>query len=574
MKLSNLSRRFLLRAGLAFLSLLVLVVLFASNYAKEVLAQTSGINNARIIVYNDPNDNGSVNINFTGFNSSIATVTADGNPVSLGADGAMPWGNWLSWQSGTTHTITLTAGVGWKGTLWSFCGGNAKVGGAPRPYSSPDYTASLAVPSPSGSSTSCGPNYTIELGIMRTAVPAPTPTTTPAPTPLPAPSPPPPPAGPPNKLPVGSLESVINSTCTATGWAYDLDSPAASINIEIFRDGKFGQPGSTFVGQYAASISRPDINSKYGISGNHGFKIDFNFSNSKEAPLFSGSHTLLIYAMDTSGGGNPLVSTPQPIACTPPVVTNQPPNKPVVVGPSTENVNQYFAIMVTATDPQNSQLTLTVDWSDGQATVLPNVNSGQPQYTFHHYLVGGSYKVRAKAKNSLNLESPWSDTLTINVPGATAATCHDIKINGSSADKLDITFVSVNYSDMSQFENDAIFEMNRLLQFQPYSQHQNSFNFHSVEVPNIFPKSLDPSLLAYAFACPTDKEVAIVNASYLIDYPGAAGVSLLGGMQTAIIHPTVPGVPYGLIAHELGHSIGSLFDEYIFAGISSLAGKR
>lgn len=121
-----------------------------------------------------------------------------------------------------------------------------------------------------------------------------------------------------NQLPIGFHDGTDNPTCQTWGWAFDPDVSSQSIDVHIYRDGPAGS--GIIVGGYVANTSRPDVNTAYGITGNHGFSVQFNPNTAGEAPLYnSGTHSLYVYAIDTAGGTNFLLyNSPKNIACTSP----------------------------------------------------------------------------------------------------------------------------------------------------------------------------------------------------------------------------------------------------------------
>lgn len=128
------------------------------------------------------------------------------------------------------------------------------------------------------------------------------------------PTPPPPQAGPPQ----GNFEA---ADCTAiSGWAFDPKSPAASIEVHIYRDGPAGS--GAFVQSVSANISRPDVNAAFGITGNHGF-----WAPIMESLKDGQNHSLYIYALAANGTGpNPVIlGSPRTINCPP---TSPPPPQP------------------------------------------------------------------------------------------------------------------------------------------------------------------------------------------------------------------------------------------------------
>lgn len=87
------------------------------------------------------------------------------------------------------------------------------------------------------------------------------------------------------------------SNVIASGWAFDPDAPNDSISVHLYIDGGYAT-------SVTANQSRPDVNSAYGISGNHGFTIIVPASY-----LNGVNHTYRIYAINNTGNGNPELSS-------------------------------------------------------------------------------------------------------------------------------------------------------------------------------------------------------------------------------------------------------------------------
>lgn len=90
-----------------------------------------------------------------------------------------------------------------------------------------------------------------------------------------------------NGSPAGELEDASSTqagTADLTGWTFDPDRPQRSISVRVSADG-------TSLGDYPSNVPRPDIDSKFGISGNHGFAINLT-------GLAAGDHTLCVIALN------------------------------------------------------------------------------------------------------------------------------------------------------------------------------------------------------------------------------------------------------------------------------------
>ena len=97
-------------------------------------------------------------------------------------------------------------------------------------------------------------------------------------------------------MPTGTLDVIRaapDSRVSLAGWAFDPDEPRTEIPIAVYRDG-------VGVAWFPTGIPRGDVNSVFGIGGNHGFEVTIDST--------PGDHTIEVYAINVGGGaGNPLV---------------------------------------------------------------------------------------------------------------------------------------------------------------------------------------------------------------------------------------------------------------------------
>ena len=99
-----------------------------------------------------------------------------------------------------------------------------------------------------------------------------------------------------------NLDSCVggDGVITVSGWAYDPDAPAKSIDVHVYI---YKSDGSTLympIQAVKANVSRPDVNSTYGITGNHGFSASFDINN-------MGNYVVKVYAIDDTNDGNPQI---------------------------------------------------------------------------------------------------------------------------------------------------------------------------------------------------------------------------------------------------------------------------
>ena len=99
------------------------------------------------------------------------------------------------------------------------------------------------------------------------------------------------------------------------------------------------------------------------------------------------------------------------------VENNEPPNKPIINGPTSGNINVEYTYTTSTTDPNRNRLYYLFDWGDGKFSgwVGP-YNSGETAEASHKWSKKGDYEIRVKAKDEYTAESEWSDSLPISMP--------------------------------------------------------------------------------------------------------------------------------------------------------------
>ncbi len=155
-----------------------------------------------------------------------------------------------------------------------------------------------------------------------------------------------------------------------------------------------------------------------------------------------------------------------------------------------------------------------------------------------------------------------------------------IQNNGPSARKIDIVLVGDGYSggDRAAFESDARAAMDELWQVPPFKDYRDRFNVHLVMVESYTSRrSLNPENPDnYAFGSTvngrdmvnvTRRAEALTAARNAPDVDVLVILTTLKGRSTGGGGGPLSGVvltrdDYGVLAHELGHGIGKLGDEY------------
>ncbi len=191
--------------------------------------------------------------------------------------------------------------------------------------------------------------------------------------------------------PIGNLDAAnCDKDHFLTGWAFDPDSTATSIQVHVYVGAAAGQPGSIGPGPGAlgtgmadkpsdGGTSPPsDVNGAFGISGKHRFDIPFSALNAAQQDALNapGSHNVYVYGIGVDGSGaidgvnspgDGITGSPKaydPGSCIPPVtftcsnVTSDP--NPIEVGTSFKiKMNISTAGGSTASYPYTANLSMT-----------------------------------------------------------------------------------------------------------------------------------------------------------------------------------------------------------------------
>ena len=108
-----------------------------------------------------------------------------------------------------------------------------------------------------------------------------------------------------------------------------------------------------------------------------------------------------------------------PLTLTPALITiNEPPNKPVKPsGQTNGKTGTSYTYSSTTTDPNGDQLYYWFDWGDStNSSWVGPYTSGSPGNASHTWAAQGSYNIQVKAKDIYDVESDWSDPLTVSMP--------------------------------------------------------------------------------------------------------------------------------------------------------------
>jgi serine protease AprX len=99
------------------------------------------------------------------------------------------------------------------------------------------------------------------------------------------------------------------------------------------------------------------------------------------------------------------------------IVENQPPEVPIISGPTQGKPGVTYLYRAFSVDADGDSIYYMWDWGDGTMSEwIGPFPSGQEVGERHSWDEEGSYEIKVKTKDSLNLESEWSDPLPVTMP--------------------------------------------------------------------------------------------------------------------------------------------------------------
>lgn len=120
-----------------------------------------------------------------------------------------------------------------------------------------------------------------------------------------------------------------------------------------------------------------------------------------------------------------------PIITTPAVIKiNNPPDKPTTPSGTTNGkVGTSYPYTTNCNDPNGDFVHFWFDWGDGtNSGWVGPFASGAPGSASHTWTSQGSYSIQVKAKDSYDVESVWSDPLSVTMPRNKATNTFFLKL--------------------------------------------------------------------------------------------------------------------------------------------------
>jgi len=129
----------------------------------------------------------------------------------------------------------------------------------------------------------------------------------------------------------------------------------------------------------------------------------------EHAYLLPGEYIVVLKVTDNRGGSD----TDEAIAVV--VVPNNPPSKPVFIGPTTGKTNISYSFSVFSLDEDSDEIKYIIDWGDGTITESDYISSGLLFNTSHKWVKPGEYKINIIADDG-KTNTTNEITITIQEP--------------------------------------------------------------------------------------------------------------------------------------------------------------
>jgi outer membrane protein assembly factor BamB len=233
----------------------------------------------------------------------------------------------------------------------------------------------------------------------------------------------------------GGIEIIALYSNGTVKWRKGLDtvfsSPAIGSDGRVYI-GSCSEPGVGFLNAFGIGELEADANGPYyGLinqpvqfkgSANGGYSPftswhwDFgdthtsNEQNPTHTYIGAGNHTITLTVTDNTSN----TSSDTTFAWI--QVTNNPPDKPTIDGPTNGKAGTSYNYTFKAIDPDGSVIWYYIDWGDNTDTGwIGPYDSGQQVILSHSWSKQGMYTIQTKAKDPYGEEGPWG-TLKVRIP--------------------------------------------------------------------------------------------------------------------------------------------------------------
>ena len=97
-------------------------------------------------------------------------------------------------------------------------------------------------------------------------------------------------------------------------------------------------------------------------------------------------------------------------------IINNPPEKPILNGPSSGQKGVEYSFNVSTIDPEGDSVFFLFDWYTEAETSWQGPYQSEEEYSANHiFSEDGTYMIKVKAKDTYDEESEWSEPLQIRM---------------------------------------------------------------------------------------------------------------------------------------------------------------
>ncbi|MCK5031797.1 MAG: PKD domain-containing protein, partial [Thermoplasmatales archaeon] len=98
------------------------------------------------------------------------------------------------------------------------------------------------------------------------------------------------------------------------------------------------------------------------------------------------------------------------------ILSNNPPDKPTIIGPISGKNDEEYKYSIVSTDPEGDDVSYCIDWGDGTPELCNGPYASGVEQTFPHiWNEEGTYIIRVKARDTDGAESEWAP-LSVSMP--------------------------------------------------------------------------------------------------------------------------------------------------------------
>ncbi|MCK4902845.1 MAG: PKD domain-containing protein, partial [Thermoplasmatales archaeon] len=137
---------------------------------------------------------------------------------------------------------------------------------------------------------------------------------------------------------------------------------------------------------------------------------------------------------------------------------NLPPDAPKITGPTGGAVGIEYGFTFLSANPENEMIYYYIDWGDGEIEEwIGPFGSGEEAIVNHTWTSSGDYEIRAKAKDTNDVESEWSDVYPVTIVENEPPNIPDI--DGTTSGKIGTLYTYI-FKSTDPDEDDLYYYIN------------------------------------------------------------------------------------------------------------------